>query len=384
MTAASNLLDHKIDNSINWTVPNGASFRTIYYQGMSCSQTQMAKYIGSEVITTTTGQTLSCSGRNGFQPINVVYKPFIGKEIQDVNLTSYTCNPLKWIWSCGSHCSNGWYGFQIGAVDPLKATEPGSVTSHRPVFSNVSIGQKSDIESHHTKYTLWDAQKDKFKNEKLILYGVSRGGIATLNAFAQYQYPEVVLVVVEGCAYSVEDVIDKRHWAPMACLKRNFLSCCTQYQTDGPSPAKSITKFPENIPVAFIGSEIDKEVPWQSSERTAMELFQKGRNDVYLLKLKKSNHSTLMFDDANDRMAYETFIHAYYKRYSAPHIPKLAQAGANLLDECQLKNNVASGLGSNACHFKPVSVSVDNMTMNRMDDLTKPLLANDRQLFPRV
>jgi hypothetical protein len=59
----------------------------------------------------------------------------------------------------------------------------------------VSYGQTSDWLSHKAKYDYW---KQHGKNKGLILYGVSRGTAATFCAYAQYQYPETKLVILDS------------------------------------------------------------------------------------------------------------------------------------------------------------------------------------------
>ena len=76
---------------------------TLFYQGNNASQVQALKYVGDYKITATTGETMWSIGKNGLQPLNVIYKLHIGCEIMDVNLNLFNSymsvlNPINWIW----------------------------------------------------------------------------------------------------------------------------------------------------------------------------------------------------------------------------------------------------------------------------------------------
>ena len=74
------------DSGLHWK--HVANTRFIYYQGMSSSQIQAAKYVGHEGFVATTGERVSFH-----KPINVMRNPLIAEEIHDVNL-----NPLHTFW----------------------------------------------------------------------------------------------------------------------------------------------------------------------------------------------------------------------------------------------------------------------------------------------
>ncbi len=311
---------------------------TLFYQGNGSSQTQALKYIGDQKIIATTGEFMWCTGRNHLKPLNVIYHLYIGKEIADVNLYPFDSyfsyfNPIKLIGSAITWGSNWRNGFHFGTKET-----PESVKFHTPILSEVSIGQETDMRSHRKKYDAWLEEKNKTNG--LILWGVSRGTAATFCAFAKEKYPEVKLVVLEGAIDSVEEVLSKRKShifnTGFAFFKKWSL---IQYHQDGPSPLKSVAEFPENIPVVFITSKVDTVVTCSNTENIANALAEKGKNDVYLLKLERSSHPNYMFDDKNDRDSYETFIHAIYKKYHLKHDPRLAELGKHLISDCTLHMN---------------------------------------------
>lgn len=297
---------------------------TLYYQGMNNSQVQALKYIGNQRVSATTGELMWCTGRNNFLPINVINNLFIGEEIADVNLRTFNSyfdffNPIHVMGVFISWLSNRLNGFQFS---PPEKPNSETVRYHAPIISNITIGQKTDIESHKRKYQRWQQKEDKTKG--LILFGVSRGTAATFCALSQEKYPEVRLVILEGAIDSIDNVLKTRPFARVT-------SFFTQYVPNGISPLQCVNHYPENVPTVFITSEIDTTVPCENTVNIAQTLAGRGKNDVYLLKLKRSSHPNYMFDDVEDRTNYECFINAVYKKYHLHHDPELAQKGEDVL-----------------------------------------------------
>lgn len=318
---------------------NGEACDTIFYQGIGASQTHITKY-RKEITLASTGESMWCTGKNNLKPMHAIYSPHIGPEIADINLNPFPTvfhhlNPIKTI---SYHVTSlaGWYNGMHFAPALNPTCE--SVRFHAPNVSKISIGQELDMTCHRQKYESWKQQDSRSKN--LILWGVSRGTSATFCAIAKEKYAEVKLVVLEGAIDSVENVLHQRaknlfgENTPSSLAEsvvRKGLNFFSSYRSDGPSPLKSVSEFPEKIPVVFITSEIDTIVPCVNTENIATALAKRGKNDVFLLKLKKSSHPNYMFDDKEDRDSYEAFIHAVYKRYHLKHEPELAKKGEEVL-----------------------------------------------------
>lgn len=323
----------------------GEECDTIYYPGNRRSQTQVLKYIGQQKIWATTGELMWCEGRNGFAPLKVIYKPFLGPEIADVNLYPFDTylsrlNPIKQWCAWSSWIENWQNGYHF--TKPLSNTQE-SVSYHTPIISQISIGQETDIKSYEAKYNSWLQKKDKTKH--FISWGVSRGGPATFCALAKSLHPEVKLVILEAAFDNLETVISNSvmWWLRSDYLTKKVtsaacsgLSFFTQFRSDGPSPLKSLESFPEKIPVVFITSKKDTLVPYHSTKNLADQLAARGKNDVYLLTLENSTHPNYMFDDQYDRDKYETFIHAIYEKYGLKHDVGLALKGRCFIKEATL------------------------------------------------
>lgn len=331
---------------------------TLFYQGANTSQTQALRYTGDQKIVATTGEIMWAEGKNQLKPLKAIYHLHIGTEISDVNLKPYLSyvdyiNPIKHMYSCISSVKN-----YLGGVNILPAIN-GSIESvrfHTPNLSEMSYGQTSDILSHHNKYKTWLKREDK--KEGIILWGVSRGTAATFCAFAKYHYPEVKLVVLEGAIDSMENVIKSmaQNTFKSENIANSVVKCLDNtvaylheyglfgYRRDDVSPIECVNNFPENIPVVFITSKMDNVVSPANTENIAVKLAERGKNDVYLFKLEKSSHQYYVYDDKDDRDAYEAFIHAIYRKYGLQHEKELADKGEMYLNASLISKNNRSEL----------------------------------------
>ncbi len=66
--------------------------------------------------------------------------------------------------------------------------------------------------------------------------------------------------------------------------------------------------FPKTSQWFSLPSEADETVPMESTLALVDALVKKGKNDIYLLKLKKSSHPNYMYDNDDDRKTYEDFM----------------------------------------------------------------------------
>jgi len=301
----------------------GSGVKTLFYQGMYSSQTQLAKYTGkTRGFIATTGEHVICS--NGMEAI---LEPHIGVELQEVIL----CNKTKWndpftkMQHIFARIANQYYGFKITGGDLSELT----VSAHSLDIKTISVAQESDLEMHKKKYDLIATNSD------VMLYGVSRGAATTFAAMCVYKY-NVKLVILEGCFFSVPEVFKNRYGFASSHIYSFAKWVLSSHKEDGHSPASLVSEFPEQIPVAFITSKIDTSVHPESTRKLAKLLASRKKNPVYLLELKKSRHPHYMFDDKEDRRNYECFLHALYKEYQLPHIPELAKLGEPLLQQCKL------------------------------------------------
>lgn len=305
---------------------------TIYYQGMSCSQIQMAKYTGNVGFIATTGEHIVCP-----KSIDIIHNPFIGQEIDEVELhcklySFYDCI-IKLPRIIETYLFNWYNGIIITSSENM--INNGTVKYHSIHISKVCIGQEGDIISHSKKMKKFQEQNNNEKSN-IILFGVSRGAATTVNALStnNYDTSKIKLVILEGCPSNINNILKQTYCAPIYQLIYNvLLPKFTSYKRDAPTVLDNIDKFPPNIPVIFITSKKDNVVPYDTVVELANKLA-KRNNSVYLLLLEKSSHPNYIFDDETDRKKYETLIHAAYEKYDLPFIPELAKYGKTLLEKC--------------------------------------------------
>ena len=360
---------------------------TLFFQGLGDSQTKLVHYTGSWGFTTHADQHIRVRGG-----MEVIRFPFVGPEIQEVILrypgqrlssVSFFWHPLVLTGRAIANYTNAVY--DIGLI-PSTCCAPAipaanlkllPLTPGRPVLqmSHINLGQDGDIQSHRAKYDAMryqgarEAQRKRMnaqignntysevdihktaaeEEEDLeelspeddavaqpcILYGVGRGAAATFNAVATQQYRDIKLVVLEGCFKSVRSAIKMQVGRFMAPMSEMAVSLLTAYNPGGLSPMKLVSKFPTDIPVAFVTSLHDTEVSMVDTIFLVAALRAAGHEKVHRLILQNSRHPFYTVDNNLDRYAYTIWLHALYRLYDLPHVPEYATAGEVLLDETQ-------------------------------------------------
>lgn len=291
---------------------------TIFFQGNANSQIQLANYTREFI--TTTGQHITCPPH---QRIDIVYQSFIGKELDEVIPLSATNNIVEKTYGALSALIQHYvYHYKVSKADEE------NIAGHSINIKKLNLGQQGDVLEHKAKYDLF---KTTYPTRNFILFGISRGAATTFNAEALYKYPAKILVL-EGCFTSVGDVLTKRYGRLRSYIEK-ILEKLTSYSRTGYSPISLVDKFPANIPVVFISSMLDKEVPYELTHKLAHTLAARKKNDVYLITLKHSSHSGYALDHEEDRNYYQTCIHAIYKKYNLPYIEHYAEAGEKYLQE---------------------------------------------------
>lgn len=302
--------------------------RTIFYQGIYNSQVQLSKYLTSEgFCSPTTGERIRCE-----KGLPLIINPFIGPEIDEIELFDNSIlnwlNPFKvfsYIFTYLGHLANH---ITVSSINTSKKAISKSLTAHFINLPKFNFGQEGDMANHYNKYL--DCIKENPEDD-LILWGVSKGAATTMNALTKnnYDLSKIKLVILEGCFSSIEDVF--KHWYHyrsyldinfilaklfLWLLSINFISYFLSYKPNPKfDPINTVLDIPHSVPVAFITCEQDIVVPCEQTIALYEKLKQSGHPNVHLLKLKKSRHHAYMFDDMEDRNAYEQFIMGLYARY---------------------------------------------------------------------
>ena len=334
-----------------WINPSSKNVKTVYYQGMSSSQTQAAKYTGPQgFISPTTGEHIACT-----KSINIVKDVWVAPEIDEVipaparrNWISLVMQPRALVYNVWqrsheiiSGISNHISGIKVVNNTPQAIDK--TISSHSLILSKVNIAQDGDLANHRRRF---DSLRQEHPDAEVIFMGVSRGAATTFQSVAllNKENPDLLnnakLIHLEGCFDSVDNAARTRHpWLlKYDCMFNGagrLLEKLTSFKRNGSAPIKLVTDFPKNIPVAFITSVIDREVPHSCTKNLVKNLLAAGHQDVYLLELKNSSHPRYMMDDATDSANYQHFMHALYKKYNLPYIPDCADKGKELLDNAK-------------------------------------------------
>ena len=349
---------------------------TVFFQGGSVSQRQLAQYTGTWGFTATTGERFTVP-----MAMEAIRFPFVGVEAPEVVLSqvhtdpgydspSLCFHPLLW---SGTFCADfthelcGLRAAPFGCCLPpglakqttalSKDISPPSLSIVRPPLTaqrhmirmdRINLGQHRDVDAHYQKWQalqrfakqLDDGQKqaDKEVASKFacpcILYGVSRGAAATLNALAHKRYANVRLVILEGCYTSATAVIRRRCGRLFSPIVEFGLSMATDYKPGQMLPIESCSKISRDIPIGIVTSRGDKLVPPVEAMRLAAELRSAGHDKVHVLTLRRSRHGRYIGNDYPlDGQAYLLWLHALYQRYDLPHCPEYAQYGQDLLED---------------------------------------------------
>lgn len=329
-----------------WKLPSHQVVPTLYYQGMFSSQTQCSKYTGDRGFVATTGEYVVCPKNS----IDVIHTPYIGVEIDEVKprvpfstLWHNRINPFNLIKALYyythylvSQRQNNLYGITVSSNQFSEQT----IAGHSINISQINIGQDGDVKNHRIKY-------DKFTAEHgdcpLILYGVSRGGVTSFNGFAINQYSNVCLAIFEGCFDSHQHLMQER-WPTLFSIGAQsvlvpLLEKVTSYKRSGINPIDNVNAFPKNVPMLFVTSKIDTEVPMSCTCALARALAQNGHKEVYLLVLENSTHPRYTMDHQRDKELYEQVVHALYQKLQLPHRPELAKKGKKALRKCHLQSD---------------------------------------------
>lgn len=310
-----------------WINPNvgKADVSYVYAPGIFCSEVHLAKY--RTPFEATTGEKISCDC--GIQTIgdNSVACNFAEIRPNQLNslLARSVTKPVRLV--------TGWFTRQRGIkIDRETGDGTHSVANHSIAISKVNIGQKQDMEIYRQAVQK-QLQKSDSSDQKLILYGTSRGSATVFNYYAHHDSPEVAAVVCEGVFDSIPNITSHGGRLTKAKIKALKRLKVTDFRVDGPSPIESVDLIKVDKPIALITSEVDRVVPMACTVNLYKKLRAKGFTKVHLLRLKDSEHS--VYPTSVEKEDYQAFMHAFYQKYGLPHIPEYADLGQKLLEQSQ-------------------------------------------------
>jgi hypothetical protein len=218
----------------------------------------------------------------------------------------------------------------LAAALMTSRTLPPEIVSSSAGPSNIHDGGVTVPTDHNGSPLTWSGSGTRGEYPPTILFGVSRGAATTFNALCSHQYSNVRLVILEGIFDSIPNLLPLRYPRTYG-IALSGLERLTSFRRDGASPISLVSRCPPHIPLVFITSKLDTEVPSTSTRCMVDALMKRAQNPIYLLTLQHSSHAGYALEHGADRTQYATLLHAIYRRYGLPFIPRLADAGKALL-----------------------------------------------------
>lgn len=188
--------------------------------------------------------------------------------------------------------------------------------------AQMHMGQGPDIQ------TLHDAVNKLAIDEKIILYGCSRGSAAIINYVAQHNPSSIQAIILDACPADIPSSIKPT----LAKLGINpdhsdaiFHMLFPGYPTNSVPPIQAIKDIKnKHIPILMLHSKTDLRVSSLDAYRLYLEFKKQGFTNVHLVMLPDGKHSFLLQSDDVKSMYLEA-VHSFYKAYNMPHNPEWTQ-----------------------------------------------------------
>lgn len=325
-------------NCQEWISPKGINACVIYYQGSGDSQAEASGYmINRGFKSPTTGEKIICN-----KGIDIIQDIWVAPELSEVVLAARKeCLIKKML--------HPWQTFQehmirksyvqagIRVLSEADESPKKTLAAHSINWPIVTFGQHPDLIEHRKRVESFCQEPSRLMDDQIWM-GPSRGAAVTFlaAALANKENPRLLdpvkLIILEGCYGSVDSTLHTLYNSRIYRKAIELLfTTFTAYKKDGINPFDMVRYFPKHIPVAFITSKIDKQVPELETEKLVRALMQEGHENVYLQILGHSEHGSYISGNKKDAKHYEDFMHALFQQLNLPYIPKYANEGRGLV-----------------------------------------------------
>jgi hypothetical protein len=311
------------------THPQDAAASYLYAPGMSGSEIAMARYCPQ--FTASTGEKIT--SKSGGHVIDQPHSAVTFPEIDLRKPTHFTLNPItayinylrRQMMPLVQRAMQDLLDFTV-EDNPQNAH---SVAQYNLDLSKANLGQKPDIKALQASY---QEHIQQHSDTSVVLYGDSRGAATIFNFIALYDPAEVKAAVLEGIYDSLPHLVKHFIYSDKTPTQEKIISRIMRlvmagYKKDGIDQRECAEIIADNIPLLFVISLKDGQVPTQSAFYLYNRLHARGHKKVHLLMLKNSFHPAYMLHDQQDKITYETVVHAFYKHYGLPHNSALAAQG---------------------------------------------------------
>lgn len=279
-------------------------FTTVFFHGWMASRSQ-TRIFTNEAFDIVSAHN-SCEVVESFQ--EKPYKPPLLRNIfsqpelpchswREVAWREFATSPICWTKKVLSHC----------ALPSFKNER------NETLVSNMSLGSIAGVLD--VEESLKNIKRAASTHKKIVLAGYSRGASTTLISASQLPkeiIDKVAFILVFSPFDSLETFCYDRvgwwhHWIYGPSLPY-VLPLITGDSRQGVSPLDAVDKISWSIPIAFVYSADDNNVPPDSTERLLSKLNK--HPNVTSLKLTSANHKQVMFGREVSK-----FVSALYSKY---------------------------------------------------------------------
>lgn len=308
------------------------NYSYIFATGIFSTETQTAKYIPEFI--GSTGETIACTA--GIHTLNQPLSTCTFSEVSFQSLSTQSYNPFVYLGYWITDNQNKKYDVSVKKSQPQQedpmanrlqspATSTQTLEKHAFDFTKLNLAQEADINALLKTY---NDHIQKYPDTYIVAYGVSRGA-GTLCTFLAKHQPENIKALILEAPFDTVPHLFKHSWPTIHSMIMTALPKVTSYDPNGDSPIASIEKISKDLPILMVSSRIDDVIPYPCAKAMMRKFAKNGHNKVHLLVLDKSSHSGYAFDNAADKVKYETVVHAFYKHYGLPFDENLASQGAD-------------------------------------------------------
>lgn len=320
--------------------PQSTPVSYLYAPGFTGTELIMARYCPCFVAST--GEYITCTqgGHTIGQPHSAVCFPEIDLRKPDYftlnPLTAYINRTKQDLLPLGIRFLRE----SLGATVQDNPTSSKSVLSYSIRFSKANIGQEPDIKALRKAYR---KHLQQFPDRDIVMYGDSRGASTIFSFLAQEKPQQVRAAILEGMFDSIPHII--KHFIYLDKEARteqrmnNILSFVMgSYKPTNTCPRTTVSTITDDVPLLLITSLKDGLCSTQGVFYLYRKLLDKGHKKVHLLVLQHSYHPLYIIGNQEDKITYESCVHAFYQHYNLPHNKAQADAGKTIFATTQPTN----------------------------------------------
>ncbi len=278
---------------------------TVFYQGNHASRHQAAIYAGKEGLDIQVSDAVTDHISIPSAPL-ILYNLFTYKELDSISYDYYSLNPVHWAIKGVHGLKHLYYGIE-------------GVT-HLP-HTYITVNDVGGAEDVRQCVAAIRACIKENPEKQLVLFGCSRGAatvVTSLIFLEPFEQKQIKLVIAEAPFDTVESVVHATYYnrvfsSAIVAFGKNV----ALYKSDQVSPLDAVLneRFPLDVPIAFITSDIDNTVPKQNTMRLIDVLKKRNHLKMHHLELKRSPHSSMPISDPEDKESYNLFVHKLYDMY---------------------------------------------------------------------